>query len=154
MSISAPLPCQPGNRLIVDRLNALLRGEITAVETSMQVISAFGVASPYELGICLHSHEVRVEKLTVRVADLGGTPATSCGFGGTIAKLVESSAGWLGLKSALRTLEDGEDQAVVRYRERLADPQMDEQSRHLIRAELFPEQLKTDYLVHDLCSAI
>lgn len=135
----------------VERLNALLRGEISAVETFTLVIARFGAEAPHELDDCLRSHQLRVEKLTVRVSDLGCTPAVGSGLWGSLAKLVEGGATLFGLKSALLTLEEGEDHGVARYRERLDDLDVDEQSRRLIQVELMPEQLKTDYVVRDLC---
>lgn len=137
----------------VDHLNALLRGELSAVETFQHVISKFGSEAPFELGDCLRSHQVRVEKLTVRITDLGGQPADSSGLWGSIARLFEGSAALFGRKSALSALEEGEDHGLAKYRKLVNDLDLDASSRRLVEMELQPEQRKTHDTIRDLCKA-
>ncbi len=131
-----------------DALNALLRGELSAVETFEQAIAKFGTDAPHELTACLQSHQMRVQKLTVRIYDLGGKPAEGSGLWGAFAKLVEGGAAIFGRKSALAALEEGEDHGLAQYRERLED--LDVESRSLIESELLPEQIKTHDAVRNL----
>ncbi len=141
------------NGRAVGHLNALLRGELSAVETFQHVMAKFGTDAPFELGDCLRSHQVRVEKLIVRITDLGGQPADSSGLWGSIARLVEGGASLFGRKSALAALEEGEDHGLAQYRELVDELDLDASSRHLLEAELQPEQRKTHDTIRDLCRA-
>lgn len=135
----------------IDALNALLRGELAAVETFEQAIAKFGAEAPTDLTECLRSHQHRVQQLTVRIYDLGGKPAEGSGLWGAFAMLIEGGAKVFGRKAALAALEEGEDHGLAEYRDRSED--LDFESRRLIEAELLPEQLKTHDAVRNLCRA-
>ena len=137
----------------IAHLNALLRGELSAVETFQHVIAKFGTDAPFELGDCLRSHQVRVEKLSVRISDLGGQPADGSGLWGSIARLFEGSASLFGRKSALAALEEGEDHGLAQYRALINDLELDASSRRLLEIELQPEQRKTHDTIRELCRA-
>ena len=132
----------------LDALNALLKGEISAVETYQQALSTFGNEAPEELRSCLLSHQARVQQLTVRVYDLGGKPAEGSGVWGAFARMVEGGAALFGRKSALSALEEGEDHGLIQYRALLED--LDADSRFLVEDELLPEQLKSHDVVRNL----
>lgn len=135
----------------IERLNALLRGELSAVETYGEIINKFGEEAPVELNECLRSHRQRVTKLGGRIVDLGGTPSASSGLWGSFARLVEKGAALFGRQNALAALEEGEDHGLAQYREYLDDHDLDVDSRRLFEAELMPEQLKTHDMVRNLC---
>src|SRR5215471_9092030 len=97
----------------VSKLNSLLRGEISAVETYRQAIAKVKIPTAREeLAECERSHEQRVTKLKDRVLALGGKPSETSGAWGAFTKLVEGSATVLGDKTAIAALEEGEDRGV------------------------------------------
>ncbi len=133
----------------INALNALLRGEVSAVETFTQAIDHCGSEAPSELSACMRSHEGRVGKLRDRIAILGGEPAAGSGVWGAFAQLIEGGAALFGRSSALRALAEGEDhgQALYRAQRELVDAG----SQRLIDEELMPEQSRTHAKIHQLC---
>ena len=125
----------------LDALNALLRGERSAVETYQQAIAKFGSDAPTELNECMRSHHHRVEQLIVRIYDLGGHPDDGSGPWGAFAMLFEGGAAVFGRASAIAALEQGEDHGLALYHERIKD--LDAESLNLVQAELFQEQQAT-----------
>lgn len=133
--------CHIDTQRSIDALNALLRGELAAVETYERAIDKLGDHAPVELRACLRSHQHRVQQLTVRIYDLGGKPAEGSGLWGAFAMLIEGGNKFFTSKSALSALEEGEDHWLSEYRD-CAD-NCDFESRRLIEAVLLPEQFKT-----------
>ena len=125
----------------IDALNALLQGELSAIETYEQAMAKFGDESPIDLKHSLDSHRLRSQQITVRIYDLGGKPAETSGVWGTFAGLVEGGAALFGRKSALAALEEGEDHGLALYRDRLDD--LDQESRSMAESRLLPEQMKS-----------
>lgn len=102
---------------IIDQLNSFLRGEISAVETyamARERVSALGPQG--DLARCQSSHEGRVVRLTAKIAELGGEPATSSGVWGAFAKLTESGAALFGEAAAVGAIEEGEDHGRDDYK--------------------------------------
>jgi hypothetical protein len=135
----------PDTDALITRLNALLRGEVAAVETYQQAITTFGKDAPEGLRSCLLSHQLRVQKLIVRVSDLGGQPAGGSGTWGSFAKLVEGGAALFGRTSALAALAEGEDHGLAHYRSLGEDT--DPVFCRIVENELLPEQLKSHALL-------
>ena len=132
----------------IDALKALLCGERAAVETYEQAIHAFHTDVPNELTRCLQSHQNRVEKLIVRIYELGGKPAESSGTWGAFARLVEGGAALLGRTATVSTLEEGEDHGVRLYEERITD--LDPESWNLVEGDLQLEQRASHAMIRDL----
>lgn len=127
---------------VVDALNGLLRGEISAVETYRQALIKLNhTDARAELEDCHRSHEHRTATLREHILRLGGSPASDSGAWGTFAKLVEGSATVLGEKAAIAALEEGEDHGLKLYREEVA--KLDVSSRHLVEMALLPAQERT-----------
>jgi len=132
----------------IDALNALLRGELSAVETYEQALAKFDEAIPQELRDCLRSHRMRTERLTERIVELGGTPAEGSGLWGAFARLFEGSATLLGRASTVAALEEGEDHGLELYENRLKD--LDPESLRLVGGELQFDQRATHAMVREL----
>ena len=127
---------------VIDTLNDLLKGEISAVETYRQALSKLNhSAARAQLQECHGSHEQRIAKLRQQISRLGGVPATDSGAWGSFAKLVEGGAKVFGEKVAIAALEEGEDHGLKLYRDDLA--KLDAGSRQLVETELLPAQERT-----------
>jgi uncharacterized protein (TIGR02284 family) len=126
----------------VGKLNSLLRGEISAVETYRQALDrVVDGQARIQLEECAKSHQERVQTLRNCVSRLGGTPSQDSGAWGTFAKLVEATAKPFGDKAAIAALEEGEDRGLSDYRKEL--PNLDPQSRAVVETELLPAQERT-----------
>jgi hypothetical protein len=134
----------------INALNALLRGEMSAIETYNQVLAHCGPEVPSELRSGLRSHAERAGKLRNQITLLGGEPSTGSGVWGAFAKLVEGGAARLGQRSALRALAEGENHGQTLYRSQR--DLVDTGSLRLIDEELMLEQSRTHALIHQLCA--
>jgi len=132
----------------IDALNALLRGELSAIETYEQALAKFGEDAPHELQDCLDSHRMRAHRLTLRIYDLGGTPAEGSGLWGAFARVFEGGATMFGRTSTVAALEEGEDHGLGLYENRLKD--LDPESLRLVGGELQFEQRATHATMHEL----
>jgi hypothetical protein len=101
-------------------LNALLRGEMAAVETYEQALEKLRdtKAGP-ELEHMLSEHRDAVHTLRQHIGDRGWEPDQSAGVWGTFAKAVEGTAKMFGARAALKALKEGEEHGVKQYREAL-----------------------------------
>lgn len=127
----------------VSQLNALLRGELSAMETYGQVIEKFKDDQTIASGLerCRLSHQTRVGRLQEAIRHHGGVAATDSGAWGTFAKLYEGSAAVFGKESAIAALECGEEHGLKQYRDSL--DKLDERERGLVVNVLLPEQFTT-----------
>jgi len=139
-----------GTKSTIEQLNSFLRGEMSAVETYQMALEKFDEVSSVrdELLANLKSHQDRVMMLQDAVLACGGTPATSSGPWGMVAKTVEGSAKMFGEKATVAALEEGEDHGLADYRSELDE--LDAQTRELVESKLLPAQQHT----HDRLSAL
>jgi hypothetical protein len=139
-----------GTKSTIEQLNSFLRGEMSAVETYQMALEKIDEVSTLrdELLANLKSHQDRVMMLQDAVLACGGTPATSSGPWGMVAKVVEGSARLLGEKAAIVALEEGEAHGLSEYRSDL--DALDAQTRELVESELLPAQEHT----HERLSAL
>lgn len=128
-----PTTCDP------ESVNALLRGEQSAVETYTQAMGKF---EDQELIADLqkirdeHSRAVRV--LRDQVIGLGGVPSEGTGLWGTFAALVTGTAKVIGPATALAALRQGEEHGVSEYESALENEQVHSECHRLIRTDLLP----------------
>lgn len=122
----------------VDKLNELLRGEMSAVETYDIAIGRLEPTSAARetLQNCRDSHQQRVELMATEVRSAGGEPSPKSGPWGAFAKVVESGAAAFGEKLAIAALEEGEDKGLRDYREALVSS--DGATRDLITRAVMP----------------
>jgi hypothetical protein len=124
----------------VEAVNALLRGEISAVQTYDQAIRKF---DDHPAGRALwgvrEEHSRAVSALRDRVRGFGGEPADSSGTWGAFATAVTGAAKVIGPQTVLAALKQGEEQGTQEYIEALDNPEIADECRFLIRAELLPK---------------
>src|SRR5688572_1429725 len=99
------------NEDVIDALNELLRGELSAVESYDKALPAIDKQPKVraDLQTVRASHEARVERIRSAIEQLGGKPAEAAGAWGVFAKAVTTGSRALGLKAVISTLEEGED---------------------------------------------
>jgi len=123
----------------IDALNALLRGEVAAVETYDQVIAKFaGQPQAVELQRLRDEHTESAAVLRERVRHFGGDPAEGSGIWGKVTAAITGTAKILGPAMALATLKQGEEYGIGQYENALCDPEIDSDDKDLIRHRLLP----------------
>ncbi|MDP3154283.1 MAG: DUF2383 domain-containing protein [Archangium sp.] len=123
----------------VDQLNSFLRGERSAVEAYRKALGQIQdgpVRS--QLQSCLESHQKRVEALVGRISSLGGTPSEGSGPWGVVTGALQAAAGAFSEKTAIATLESGEDHGLADYKRDIQELPVD--LRGLVTSELLPAQ--------------
>ena len=131
-----------------DKLNGLLKGEISAVETYSQAIQKMSDPGLIcQLQECRNSHAQRVDFLSREITGMGAEPASDSGAWGAFAKFLEGSAAVFGEKATISMLEEGEDKGLKDYRELLEEP---DESIHEILRRLLPMQEQTHQTLSDI----
>ncbi|MBY0357923.1 MAG: PA2169 family four-helix-bundle protein [Candidatus Obscuribacterales bacterium] len=139
---------QPANSHSADQLNALLQGEMSAVETYGQALNK--IEDPeirHELAEARDCHARRVDVLKVKVAQLGAEPAGSSGAWGAFANAMTTGATVLGDGATIDILEEGEDQGLAQYRLLLEEP---DAIVHEVARQLLPRQESTHNMMCSL----
>jgi len=123
----------------IDVLNALLRGEVAAVETYDQVIAKFdGQPQAIELQRIRDEHTEAAAVLRERVRHFGGDPSEGSGIWGKVTAAITGTAKVFGPAAALGTLKQGEEYGIGQYENALTDPEIDTEDKDLIRYRLLP----------------
>lgn len=118
-------------------VNALLRGEMAAVETYTQALRA---CDDQEMIADLqkirdeHSRAVRV--LRDQVVHFGGQPTESSGPWGTFASTANGSEKVIGPTTALAALRQGEEHGISEYESALDNEDINPDCHQLIRTDL------------------
>jgi len=133
----------------IETLNALMRGELAAVETYRHANSRLGTEAPEDITTCLQSHDQRATLIAEHIVLAGGTPVSGSGLWGAFARLVEGSAALIGPRALYASLQEGEDQGLTDYRAALDS--VDSAGLKLVRGDLLPEQIRTHGLMSSLC---
>lgn len=131
----------------LETLNALLRGELAAVETYNRALQllASGSAGRADLEQCQISHQNRVLRLRAEIVERGGEPASSGQAWGATAKLVDGENKLAGPNVALGALAATERRGLEEYRQSFA--RLDFHSRNLVSVDLYPQQVSTASLL-------
>lgn len=131
------------NETITDACNALLRGELSAIETYTQAIEKFpAIAGVNTLEGIRADHVANADSLRKLVRKCCVETATSSGPWGTFATTIEGVATLLGESPALMVLQQGEEHGIRQYEEALDDDDLSEDIKNLIRDTLLPAQRK------------
>jgi rubrerythrin len=130
---------------IVEDLNRVLRGELSAIETYRQALDKirdeYGQDARYQqLTRMLLDHQQAASQLRTKIRELGGTESNDSGGWGTWSKTVMGAAKLLGDKSALKALKEGEESGISDYRSLLQDRTPPEEIRKLITPIMTQEQ--------------
>jgi hypothetical protein len=131
----SPSPTTPAT---IDHLSALLRRELSAVETYGRAIAALAASPIPELDVNCNCHARRVRTLSQLVTERGGTPPTTPGFWGAITGAMSEAGSVLGRRAILTVLAKGEEQGLREYRGALGG--VDERCRRLIERDLILSQ--------------
>jgi uncharacterized protein (TIGR02284 family) len=136
-------------------LNALLRGEMSAVETYRQALAKLGdTKGAPQLRRIQDEHRDAVNVLRQHVIDHGGKPESTSGAWGAFASLVEGTAKLFGPDAALKALKEGEQQGVRDYEAALAAGELPAECRKLIHSKLHPQTLKHIPVLDGLMSGL
>lgn len=129
------------DELTKDTCNALLRGELSAIETYTQAIEKFGLPTEINLLEAIRAdHVANAESLRRYVTDCGEEPAKSSGVWGTFATSIEGLATLLGESATLLALQQGEEHGLRQYENALKDEKLSRDVKKLIREILLPSQ--------------
>ncbi|MEO5668793.1 MAG: DUF2383 domain-containing protein [Bdellovibrionota bacterium] len=125
-----------------ERINELLRGERSAVETYHQAFAAVGDDPRIDdLRAVAAEHRHAVQMLVDRVIACGGEPSHDSGIWGTWTKTVLGTATLFGEKASLSILKEGEEHGKNLYLDFLKDADVDPICRDIIENELLPQQV-------------
>lgn len=140
------------NSQAIEDLNALLKNELSAIETYKQALTTLKEKSAADLiSRCQQLHMSRAEKLKKAIVNLAGTPEEHLGLGGQFAKLVMAGAQAMGDSAIVVALEADEGEWSADYEWRLVS--MHGNHRSLVKDELWPEQQKTEQTMRELANA-
>ena len=114
------------NNAVVEDLNALLRGELSAIETYRQALdknrNKYGEDERFhQLIEMMRDHEQAATQLRELVQRMGGMAANDSGAWGAWSNTVMGAARLLGDKTALKALKEGEESCIKDYRSALRD---------------------------------
>lgn len=123
----------------MEYLNKILRGEISAVEVYSKVIDKFPLdASRFELASFRQDHQHNVEELTRLLRTQGQTPTENSGAWGTTVTALMNMATFIGDKSAVGLLIEGEEHGLNQYSDILNYP-LPESIRTKIAEDFLPQ---------------
>lgn len=122
------------------RIAALVRDELSAVETYKQAMAKVGMLTPggAELQRIEREHEEAANLLRERLARRGDKPPSGSGLRGAWSMAVERTAKMFGGKAAVRVLKAGERHGLRDYEKALKDEALDPEVKTLIRTKLLP----------------
>lgn len=143
---------------MIDTLNALLRGELSALKTYTRALrQATEGARAEELQRLAAEHREAVTLLRRQIVAQQGTPTTNSGAWGLWAGVVQEVSQLLG-SSALDALRQGEAHVLRLYRTALAEGSLPATAAELLRSRLLPRAhahlLVLDQMLHEEPQAI
>ena len=134
MTLTSPL-----NNATIEACQAMLRGEISAVETYTQASKKFADSTDDDaLGSICGDHQQSVDLLHELILNSGETPYITSGVWGNFAQAMEGTAKLFGESPALLILEQGEKHGIKEYEAALVDPTMSLPIKELIEQDLLP----------------
>lgn len=124
----------------IEYVNAILRGELAAIETYDQTLEKFkGQLTSTDLIRIRDEHKAHVAALSAHVAKFGGTPSTSSGPWGSFTTALTGVAKLIGPETALAALKQGEQHGLEQYEKALQHKDLPEETVTAIRTKLLPE---------------
>lgn len=127
------------NETMIDTLNSLLRGELSAVETYRQAEAKFeGEPDVASLRRIRDEHQQAVDQFRQHVQMKGDEASDSSGTWGTIAAIIAGGAKAFGRTAALKALKEGEEHGVNSYESALDNPELPAECRAMLRDTLLP----------------
>lgn len=124
----------------VEKMNDLLKGEMSGVETYQQALDKVeGSSEAPKIEAILKEHETAVSKLRNAVDGLGASPVEGSGAWGAFVKSIAGTAKVFGNTAALKALKEGEEYGVRQYESALDTTGLEEDCKRLIRDHLLPQ---------------
>lgn len=118
-------------------LNALLRGEMAAVETYTQALGNFDdLLVIADLQKIRDEHSKAVRELRDHVVRFGGRPSESAGPWGAFTAAVTTTAKAIGPATVLAALRQGEENGASEYAAALENEHIHPECQRMIRADL------------------
>jgi bacterioferritin (cytochrome b1) len=146
----------PNAQSQIARLNALLRGEISASETYRmaidKLVESSGEGKVDALRALQEDHVSATRSLRDRIRELGGEPDSSSGAWGVWAKFTMGAASLFGDVSALKGIKEGEEHGLKDYHAAIVE--LDPASAELVQNQLIPAQEKHLQRIDGLINAI
>ncbi len=137
-----------GTAHTADKLNGIIKGEISAVETYSQALEKITDPSiAKELECAKTCHSGRVAELVSKIQNAGGEPVQGSGAWGAFAKMMEGGAKIAGDKATIAVLEEGEDKGLADYKKLLEDS---DPAVKMAAQELLSKQEGTHQIMRDL----
>lgn len=128
------------NAAIIDHLNDLLRGELSATETYQQALGKIGTENGAADLRRIHAeHREAANTLRQHVHHFGGKPDQGSGVWGAFAKAVEGSAKIFGNTAAVKALKEGEKIGLKSYEDALKSKDLANECILLIQSKLIPQ---------------
>ncbi len=123
----------------IDTCNELLRGEIAAIETYTQAIDKIDSDAPDNVLERIRGvHQENAFKLHKLVIESGAEPTIGSGTWGGFDQALEDSDKLVGESPALKILQTGEANGISQYENALANEDVHETAKTLIRRALMP----------------
>jgi len=122
-----------------EALNALLRGELAAVETYDQAMDKFEDQHVLaDLQKIREEHARAVMQLRDKVTHFGGKPPAGSGLWAAFAAVVTAKGKPPGPATALSALRQGEEYGVNQYEDALKNEHVNPECKEMIRVDLLP----------------
>jgi hypothetical protein len=119
--------------------NALLTGEIDAVETYSQVIDKFDPeAADMALGLLRTDHQANVFELQKLITDGDAEPAVGSGTWSGFDQALQEAETLLGEAPVLKILQTGEELGISQYEIALANATVSAVAKAIIKRTLMP----------------
>ena len=124
----------------VELLNALLRDELSAVETYNEALHRIGNHwGSKTLNDIRSDHREAADWLCDRVSHAGGHPVDSPGLWGAFASLMGDAAGLMGMATVIAALKQGEQVGINEYEEVLRNDEVDAECREYLLNRMIPD---------------
>lgn len=136
-----------------EKINKVLRGELSAVEAYDQVLESF--SEEPETSLLLHfrtEHEDSVRQLKAMVQHEGREPSEGSGIWGTVVAAVVGTGKLFGNHAALVALKEGEERGLEDYESLLQEEELGAEDRSVIQHKLIPRQEKHIALLNQMAS--
>ena len=122
------------------KLKKLHRGELSAVNSYDEAIGKMPSLKSVDLAKIRADHADAAERLRGRILALGVSPDSTAGPWGDWAEAVTKAGAAFGEDAGLRALQAGERHGKSEYEEALKNPDVDAESKQIIRDVLLPRQ--------------
>jgi uncharacterized protein (TIGR02284 family) len=139
----------------VEKLNSLLRGEISAAETYRMAIDKVAEDASANAGLLREiqmEHGRAAQGIRDRIREMGGKAADSSGAWGVWAKTVQETMNLFGDAASMKSLKEGEEHGLKEYQ--TAIPELDASSAQLIANQYIPAQQRHIDLLDQLINSI